>query len=181
MSTNTFLRNIKVATPCHARWADMAGDARARFCNLCQKHVYDLSALTAAEAEALIREKEGKLCGRFYQRADGTMLTADCPEGVTRVWHGARNIVCAGAAVFVLTLTGIKAGLAGSGPDEVRPRGKIALQFDEALWTVKGWFGMRRPMMTTGDICILPSPTQVPPASTNSSTQTPAQVLPDAK
>ena len=178
MSTKTFLRNIKVATPCHARWTDMAGDERARFCSLCQKHVYDLSALTAAEAEALIREKEGKLCGRFYQRADGTMLTADCPEGVARFWHGVRNLVCAGAAVFVLALTGIKASFAGSDPAEASPRSKIARHFDDALWTVKGWLGMQRPVMMGKLFPTLP-PVQVPPGSTNSPPQTSTKVLPD--
>ncbi|WP_301002384.1 hypothetical protein [Capsulimonas corticalis] len=27
-------------------------------------------------------EKEGRLCVRFYQRKDGTMITRDCPVGV---------------------------------------------------------------------------------------------------
>lgn len=76
---------IRVASPCHARWNDMTGDERARFCGQCQKHVYNLSAMTRAQIETLVREKEGKFCGRFYRRADGRMLTADCPSRLRRV------------------------------------------------------------------------------------------------
>src|SRR5580765_8057104 len=67
---------ISIASPCSASWDDMVGDERARFCGKCEKNVYNLSSLTRAEAEALLVEKEGKVCVRYYQRADGTVLTA---------------------------------------------------------------------------------------------------------
>lgn len=76
------LNNIKVASPCTARWDEMAGDDFVRFCGHCAKNVYNLSALSAAQAVALVREKEGDLCGRFFRRADGTVITGDCPVGV---------------------------------------------------------------------------------------------------
>jgi hypothetical protein len=62
----------------------MIGDERVRFCAHCAKNVYNLSALPRHEAEALLLEKEGKLCVRLYKRADGTVLTSDCPVGVRR-------------------------------------------------------------------------------------------------
>jgi hypothetical protein len=60
----------------------MINDERARHCNKCDKQVYDLSEMTRAEAEALIVEKNGKLCARYYRRSDGTILTSDCRIGV---------------------------------------------------------------------------------------------------
>ncbi len=78
------LDNLGVASPCHERWDDMVGDDTTRFCLKCEKNVYDLSSMTKTEAEALITAKEGKVCVRFYRRADGTILTADCPEGVAK-------------------------------------------------------------------------------------------------
>lgn len=80
MNMKIDLDNIRVASPCNARWNDMAGDERARFCGQCSKNVFNLSAMTRAQIESLIREKEGKFCGRFYRRPDGRMLTADCPS-----------------------------------------------------------------------------------------------------
>jgi hypothetical protein len=84
MNMNIDLDKIRVASPCNARWDDMSGDERARFCGQCRKSVYNLSAMTRVQIETLIREKEGKFCGRFYRRPDGRMLTADCPTGLRR-------------------------------------------------------------------------------------------------
>jgi len=91
---------ITVASPCRANWAEMSGDDRIRFCSQCSKPVYDLSEMTRPEAEALIQEHEGHLCAKFYRRADGTILTADCPVGLwdvrtrfARLWAGALALV----------------------------------------------------------------------------------------
>ena len=88
MKTNEqLLANLRIASPCTARWEDMEGDERSRFCRQCTKHVYNFSEMTAQETADLIREREGQLCARFYQRADGTVLTADCPVGAARPLH----------------------------------------------------------------------------------------------
>lgn len=78
------LDNIRVAAPCTADWAKMTGDARTRHCGDCNKNVYNLSEMTREEAQALLIEKEGKLCVRYYRRNDGTILTANCPVGTKR-------------------------------------------------------------------------------------------------
>ncbi|MSU58305.1 MAG: hypothetical protein EXS35_09015 [Pedosphaera sp.] len=93
---------IRVASPCNARWNDMDGDERARFCRQCAKNVFNLSAMTRAQIETLIREKEGKFCGRFYRRPDGRMLTADCPSRTRRLRERAARI---GAALCALVLS----------------------------------------------------------------------------
>lgn len=79
------LSRVRIASPCTAGWEAMEGDERARFCRLCSLHVYNLSEMTRAEAEALIARTEGRLCGRLYRRADGTVLTKDCPTGLRAV------------------------------------------------------------------------------------------------
>lgn len=78
------LEDIKVASPCHARWDDMVGDAKSRHCAACDKHVFNLSAMTREEAELTMLEKTGEVCIRLYRRADGTVITADCPVGVRK-------------------------------------------------------------------------------------------------
>ena len=101
------LENLHVAAPCSADWNRMTGDARARFCGQCEKNVYNLSDMTRAEAEALLVEKEGKLCVRYYQRADGTILTADCPSGVAKRRRKRRVIAVtfAGATVVAAAMS----------------------------------------------------------------------------
>jgi hypothetical protein len=81
LRTLDILDNIRVASPCPASWEKMSGDDRVRHCQLCQLNVYNLSEMTRAEAERLIISREGRLCVRFYRRADGTILTRDCPRG----------------------------------------------------------------------------------------------------
>src|SRR5689334_15547988 len=86
MSTTTIqLDSVAVASPCAADWNQMRGDDRVRFCGQCQLHVYNLSDMSRREAETLINTHEGRLCGRFFRRADGTVLTRDCPVGVRAV------------------------------------------------------------------------------------------------
>ncbi len=107
------LENIRIATPCSADWDDMQGDERVRFCGKCEKNVYNLSAMTRQAGEALVREKEGRLCVRMYQRQDGTVITTDCPVGVhkarlrARIW--ARVSGAAAAAGLMLGLLGGRA------------------------------------------------------------------------
>jgi hypothetical protein len=97
------LANLRVASPCPARWSDMVGDERTRFCGGCRKNVHNLSALGAAEAEALLKANAGDLCVRYYQRADGTVMTQDCPDGVRRKKNRKLAVIAAGA--FGVTAT----------------------------------------------------------------------------
>jgi len=78
------LDRISVAAPCSVPWDAMTGDERVRHCDDCKLDVYNLSGMTRGEAEALIASRIGPLCVRFFRRADGTILTADCPTGVRR-------------------------------------------------------------------------------------------------
>ncbi|HEY5948391.1 MAG TPA: hypothetical protein VIV40_23000, partial [Kofleriaceae bacterium] len=93
------LPNIRVATPCHADWAKMTGDDRVRACADCNKNVYNLSEMTRDEAEALIVAKEGRLCVRYFQRKDGTILLKDCAVGIAK--KRKRRLIAVGAAAML--------------------------------------------------------------------------------
>ena len=71
------MRMLPIARPCTESFAAMPGDEKTRFCDKCQKHVYDLSARTEDEARALFREKRGeRTCVRFAKDASGNVLFA---------------------------------------------------------------------------------------------------------
>ena len=81
------LDHLKIAAPCSADWDQMFSfeDERVRFCSHCNLNVYNLSGMSRQEAEALITKTEGRLCVRFYRRADGSVLTQNCPVGLKAI------------------------------------------------------------------------------------------------
>jgi hypothetical protein len=76
------LEELYIANPCKASWEEMTGNDRVRFCHLCNLNVYHLSGMKKKEALDLVQNAEGRLCIRFFRRADGTVLTQDCPVGL---------------------------------------------------------------------------------------------------
>ena len=52
--SKSLLDRTCVATPCTADWERMEGDEKKRFCGQCNLHVYNVSAMSRGEAEALI-------------------------------------------------------------------------------------------------------------------------------
>ncbi len=103
------LEDVRVASPCPAKWDEMLGNERVRFCTDCEKNVHNLSAMSQAEAEDLMTAKEGDLCVRFFQRADGTIMTSDCPVGAKRKLRkrAALSLAAAGA-MAALAAIGMK-------------------------------------------------------------------------
>ncbi|MBI3650416.1 MAG: carboxypeptidase regulatory-like domain-containing protein [Acidobacteria bacterium] len=71
------LDSLHIQKPCPVDWQQMTGDEQTRFCQECNKHVYNLSAMTRRQAEAMIATSRGNLCVRFNRQADGTLLTMD--------------------------------------------------------------------------------------------------------
>src|SRR5262245_12316037 len=81
------LDHLRIAAPCSADWDQMFSfeDERVRFCSQCNLNVYNLSGMSRREAEALNTKTEGRLCVRFYRRADGSVLTQNCPVGLKAI------------------------------------------------------------------------------------------------
>lgn len=79
------LDQLYIASPCPVDWDAMPGTDQVRFCNQCNLHVYNISAMTKKQAAELIAGTEGGLCTKLYRRADGTIITRDCPVGLRAV------------------------------------------------------------------------------------------------
>lgn len=101
------LNNIKIASPCPADWNEMYGDNRKRFCGECKLNVYNLSGMTPDEAQTLVTNAEGRLCVRYYQRADGTVITADCPVGWAKIKARTKIYATAVASMLVALFSGL--------------------------------------------------------------------------
>jgi TonB family protein len=114
-----WLDQIDVAAPCGERWDDMRGDERVRVCERCDQRVYDLSALSRAEAERLVAGAGGAVCVRFRRRADGTVVTRDCPPPRRSIFEELRIL---GLGVLVGAQLAGSVALADATPPPKRPR-----------------------------------------------------------
>jgi hypothetical protein len=149
------LEKIQVASPCTVSWETMSGDGRVRYCSKCSNSVYHLSEMTREQAQALIVKEEGRLCVRYFQRADGTVMTRDCPESS----HRRRHLLKAGALVLLpLLLVSLFLFLLlfMDRPSQARTR----LRHVEPFRAVFDWFD---PPVVMGKLCLPPPPNFVPP------------------
>ena len=87
------LNNIRIASPARPTGTRCSATSRKRFCGDCKLNVYNLSGMTRDEARTLLMNAEGRVCVRFYRRADGTVITKDCPVGWARVKPGLRPML----------------------------------------------------------------------------------------
>ena len=101
------LDGLTIASPCSVSWDSMKGDERVRACAQCRLNVYNLSELSRTEAENLIRQKEGRLCVRFFRRADGTILTKDCPVGLRAARFKLVRLTASAFALVAVIVSGL--------------------------------------------------------------------------
>lgn len=96
------VNTLKIAKPCTARWSEMDGDERARFCGQCKKSVYNVEGMTRLEVTELIQSSRTMPCLRLRRRADGTVMTGDCPVG----WALVRRRMAVAGLMGLLVLFG---------------------------------------------------------------------------
>jgi len=111
------LGRLRIAEPCQAGWEGMAGDERVRHCTLCSLNVYNFAEMTRDEVRALILRTEGRVCARLYRRADGTVITRDCPTGMRAMRRRASRV----AAALIAALCSLPAFAFGAKAGE-KPR-----------------------------------------------------------
>jgi len=100
---------LRIASPCPMSWESMKGDDRSRSCSLCKLDVHNISGLTLSEVERLFAQQDGRVCVRLYRRADGTVLTKDCPVGV-RGYRKRLGALAAATFATILSLLTISYG-----------------------------------------------------------------------
>jgi hypothetical protein len=154
------LDSVRIAAPCSARWEEMTGDERVRHCAQCDLDVHNLSAMTLDEAEGVLQGlAKGRVCARFFRRADGTILTQDCPVGVARVRRAARRAILRVAALIGLVgATGFAAAASSA-----TWGGRMRLRAMKPFSLVCEWIAPGAPPAPVatgaalmGDVCITP-------------------------
>jgi hypothetical protein len=142
--------NLKIASPCTESWDRMRGNPQVRFCGRCSQNVYNLSAMTKERAEELLQEREGRVCVRFYQRKDWTVMTRDCPVGLRE-----RRVARFSWALLAGLLVGCIAAIGVA----VEPARRGLPPWAQ---TVLGWLGGGREGSTGEEPVLMGSPRPMP-------------------
>jgi hypothetical protein len=103
------VQNHVVRNPCPMRWEDMQGDNRKRFCEQCRLTVHNISDMSDVEAAAIIGADGERTCVYMYKKADGTVVTDNCPRALRPI----RNKIGAGALVALIAVTAASSLAAG--------------------------------------------------------------------
>jgi hypothetical protein len=70
------LKQLHIVNPCRERWDAMTGADTERSCTVCNRSVYDLSALTRRQVADLLSSNGGKVCGRIAYDERGNQIFA---------------------------------------------------------------------------------------------------------
>lgn len=104
--TRDIINNLRIASPCPMLWGDMqrTPEEAVRFCGDCRKNVYDVSKMSTKETALLLQKAEvsgASTCMQLYRRADGTIITDDCPVGLRRIRDAWRRVRSAAATLIL--------------------------------------------------------------------------------
>jgi len=99
---------IPIPEPCNEDWSAMTGEEKRRFCAACDKHVHDLSAMTATEAEQTLAE-DPEICVRYTVHEDGSLVHQSSRRAFFKAAAG---------ALLLGTTPAIAASLAAPSDDE---------------------------------------------------------------
>ncbi len=143
------LDNVRVASPCPVNWDDMNGNEKVRFCGQCQLNVYNLSGMTRREAEDTVSKVEGRLCVRYYKRADGSIITQNCPVGLKAL----KRRISRAATAFLSAVIGFFGGLGfvAAFSDSASSNGERVMGI-MAERHVQGKVAQPKPEEITGDV-----------------------------
>jgi hypothetical protein len=169
------LQSVSIASPCTARWEDMTGDEKTRHCGECGLNVHNFGAMSEDEIAGVLRIKlddpAARVCARIYQRADGTMLTEDCPKGLAAVRARVRrSFVRIAAAIGLMSAAGAGAYATsrdGWTPNRLRGAQPFAWISSKLMPRSQSQLPVGQRMLM-GDICIPapPAPARAPSAPT---------------
>lgn len=103
------LAHLQVTSPCSSSWERMSGDEQQRYCDECQRFVYDFSKMPRRQIEAMMAASQGRICARLTRKEDGSLLTLELPP-VTA--PASRRRLPVASAVMTAILSMNAAGLA---------------------------------------------------------------------
>ncbi len=106
--------HLPIQNPCYEDWTAMRSDGESRrFCDVCTKHVHDISSMTEATARAVLADEsaKGRVCVRYTLDRDGNIEFKPQTVEAPSLWR--MTLAAAGMAAALLT------GCADAEPDRI--------------------------------------------------------------
>jgi hypothetical protein len=153
MDSSNHRLNLVIASPCPVDWNSMVGDDRVRFCRNCQQHVFHVSSMQPEEIESLVEKMEGRLCVRYFRRADGGVMMRDCPEAGKQI---RRRSAALGLGLGFAMLLGLINWLAAISNSSSESRGWRGFREQEPFRTIMEWFAPTPAPVFMGKLCWSP-------------------------
>lgn len=176
MNVEDLMKEAQIAAPCHVNWEDMTGDDKQRFCGDCKLNVLNAEAMTDDEVlQALLKAQNGeRVCMQIYKRADGTILTQNCPKGIKLIRERARQAAAWLAGALSMMLSTVVSAAPGTGTksdttDKSKPTWHATVKGDcpEAVSTTAQAGGATSPDVKVnhhvrrGKIAVAPTPEMI--------------------
>ena len=83
----------------------MTGDDKRRFCEGCQLHVHNLSAMSPPEQQALLTKRSGRQCVAYVMTDDSIQVRSSTWLLLQRLFHHGRTGLAFATMVFTLGLS----------------------------------------------------------------------------
>ncbi|MBX9722096.1 MAG: hypothetical protein K2X81_11920 [Candidatus Obscuribacterales bacterium] len=119
------LDDLVIAAPCPLSWESMVGDDRVRLCTGCSKNVYNIIDMTDKEAEHFLQENGATQCMRIFRRADGKIMTDNCPRGLREIRNKCRLVAKIAATLLASLFSLSMTARAQSQSDHVELKGDV--------------------------------------------------------
>jgi hypothetical protein len=130
-----------IARPCPKKWENLRGDNQKRFCDECQLHVHNLSAMSEKEVQALL-QIPGRCCVGYLSQPESPRPVAKTRKNGWGLLGRVPRIMASGTALAVSFLL--------SGCDEKASSTASAPVVPPPVSTNSN--------MILGDICVVPPP-----------------------
>jgi hypothetical protein len=162
------LDSLSISSPCPASWEQMKGSESVRFCSQCEQPVYNLALISKREIGKLISQNTGRLCIRLYRRADGKIMTKDCPRGRMKK---IRRVIAGALALAAMAFCVLVWRTATSWHRRDSDRYSSRMREIEPYKTIINWLDPPTGTDTMGAMCLPPPPTATSPQNTCIETQ----------
>jgi hypothetical protein len=99
----------KRVSSCPFKWADEDSKDKFRYCDRCQKQIYNFKDMELPQAEALIFSRENVTAPVLYKRPDGKFMTSACPSAAQArskvLFYVVAALVVIGCVFFLVSLS----------------------------------------------------------------------------